>query len=69
MDGHKCPKPDMSTYAGVVSRESVRISLTYAALNDLDILAGDIQNAFLSTPTEEKIIFMQEMNGVLIRTV
>ena len=26
LDGHKCPKPDMSTYAGVVSRESVRIA-------------------------------------------
>jgi hypothetical protein len=33
LDGHKLPTPEGSTYAGVVSRESVRIALTYAALN------------------------------------
>ena len=31
-DGHKTPTPVESNYAGVVSRESVRIALTYAAL-------------------------------------
>jgi hypothetical protein len=31
LDGHKLPTPEGSTYAGVVSRESVRIALTYAA--------------------------------------
>ena len=31
--------PEGSNYAGVVSRESVRIAFTYAALNDLDIWA------------------------------
>ena len=53
-DGHKTPKPDRSTYAGVVSRESVRIALTYAALNDIDVTVGDIRNAFLSAPSSEK---------------
>ena len=38
LDGHKTPDPIGSTYAGVVSRESVCIALTYAALNDLDVL-------------------------------
>ena len=38
LDGHKTPDPIGSTYAGVVSRESVQIALTYAALNDLDVL-------------------------------
>ena len=37
-DGHKTLDPIGSTYAGVVSRESVQIALTYAALNDLDFL-------------------------------
>jgi hypothetical protein len=32
LNGHKLPTPEGSTYAGVVSRESVRIELTYAAL-------------------------------------
>eukprot|EP00957_Ditylum_brightwellii_P119055 9080794-Ditylum_brightwellii.AAC.1 len=36
-DGLKTPYPDGSTYAGVVSRESVRIALTYAALNGLGV--------------------------------
>jgi len=35
-DGHRTPDPKVSNYAGVVSRDSVRIALTYDALNDLD---------------------------------
>ena len=35
LDGHRTPDPIGSTYAGVVSRESVRIAFTYAALNGL----------------------------------
>ena len=54
MDGHRTPDPDGSTYAGVVSRESIRIALTYAALNDLNICAGDILNAYLQAPSSEK---------------
>ena len=34
-DGHKTPIPEWSTFAGVVSRESVSIAFTYAALNGL----------------------------------
>ena len=36
-DGHLMPDPVDSTYTGVVSRESVRIALTYAGLLGLDI--------------------------------
>ena len=36
-DGHLTPEPSNSNYAGVVSRESVRIAFTYAALNGLDV--------------------------------
>ena len=32
---------------GVVSRENVRIAFTYAALNELDVFAADVQNAYL----------------------
>ena len=53
-DGHKTPEPEWSTYAGVVSRESVRIAFTYAALNSLPICAADIQNAYLQAPASEK---------------
>ena len=54
--GHTTNPPSESTYAGVVSRESVRIAFTIAALNDLDIFAADIQNAYLTAPCGEKII-------------
>jgi hypothetical protein len=54
LDGHKTPNPVGSTYAGVVSRESVRIAFTYAALNGLDVCAADIRNAYLQAPSSQK---------------
>ena len=38
-----------------MSRDSVRISLTIAALNNLDVLACDIHNAYLTAQCREKI--------------
>eukprot|EP00957_Ditylum_brightwellii_P000822 65426-Ditylum_brightwellii.AAC.1 len=54
LDGHKTPDSVGSMYVGVISRESVRIAFTYAALNDLDILTTDIQNAHLQTPSSQR---------------
>ena len=54
-DGHKTEAPTSVTYSTVVSRDSVRIILLIAALNDLDILSGDIQNAYLTAPNREKV--------------
>ena len=53
--GHMTEPPAAVTYASVVSRESVRIGLLIAALNDLNILSADIQNAYLTSPCQEKI--------------
>ena len=50
-----CPCWEAATYASVVSRDSVRIALTIAALNGLDILACDIHNAYLLVQCREKI--------------
>ena len=41
------PDPKESNYSYVVSRDSVMISLTYAALNGVDMTASDIQNSYL----------------------
>lgn len=41
-------------YSTVVARDLVRIMLLVAALNELDLKAVDIQNAFLTTPNKEK---------------
>jgi hypothetical protein len=41
-----------ATYASVVLRESIRIALTIAALNDLEVLAADVKcvvSPFFST--------------------
>lgn len=46
-DGHLTPDPDMSNFAEVVSRESVRTALMYAAPNDLKVCTGDIKSAYL----------------------
>ena len=53
-DGHKTPDPTTSSFAGVVSRESIRIALTYAALHGLPVCGGDIKNAYLQAPSSEK---------------
>ena len=54
-DGHKTKTPSSVTYSTVVSRDSVRICLTIAALNDLEVLAADVENAFLTAPCREKV--------------
>jgi hypothetical protein len=45
----------ITTYASVVSIDSVRIVLTLAALNDLDVVMGDIENDYLTDPLTEKV--------------
>ena len=47
--------PKETTFSSVVSRDSVRIMFTIAALNGLNILAADVQNAYLNAPTKEKV--------------
>jgi hypothetical protein len=53
--GHVTEPPASQTYASVVSRESVRIALLVAALNDLDVLAADVAGAYLNAPVKEKV--------------
>ena len=58
-DGHLTKGPVDSNYAGVVSWEIVQIAFTYAALNGLNVCAGDIKSAYLQAPSSKKhyIIF------------
>jgi len=53
--GHTTDTPDSTTYSSVVSQESVRIAFLIAALNDLQIFAADVGNAYLNAPCREKI--------------
>ena len=56
--GHTTETPSSLTYSSVVSRDSVRIAFTIAALNQLKVHACDIQNAYLTAPCREKICFI-----------
>jgi hypothetical protein len=53
--GHQTEEPAASVFSSVVSRDSVRILFTIAALNDLPVLSCDVQSAYLHAPTKEKV--------------
>ena len=53
-DGHKVESPASLNYSSVVSRDSVRIGLLIAALNDLDVFSCDIKDAYLTAPCKGK---------------
>jgi hypothetical protein len=53
--GHTTDTPHAMTYESVVSRESVRIALTLATLNYLDVKMADIENAYLMALITEKV--------------
>ena len=55
--GHTTEAPASLTYSSVVSRDSVRIAFLIAALNNLDVQACDVTNAYLNAPCREKIWF------------
>ncbi len=53
-DGHKTPDSATSSFAGVVSRDSIHITLTHAVLLGLPVLGANICNAYLQAPSSEK---------------
>eukprot|EP00804_Cyclotella_cryptica_P004005 CCRYP_013917-RA/>CCRYP_013917-RA protein AED:0.37 eAED:0.37 QI:0/-1/0/1/-1/1/1/0/164 len=53
--GHAMKVAATLTYASVVSRETITIALLIAALNDVDIWAADVSNAYITVPCREKI--------------
>ena len=53
--GHTTETPGSTTYSSVVSRDSVCIAFMFAALNNLDILAAVVGNAYLNANCREKI--------------
>ena len=54
-NGHKTNVHSSITYSSVVSRESLRLALLIASLNNLDISCCDIGNAYLNTDCREKL--------------
>ena len=60
--GHTTTSPFSIKFSSVVSRESVRIALTIAALNELDKLDCDIQNAYLIALYRKRFGHLQNQN-------
>ena len=52
--GHMTEAPALITYAITVSRYSVCIALTMAALHDLEVKADDIMSLYLCAPNAKK---------------
>jgi hypothetical protein len=53
--GHNTKAPATITYVSVVSRKTMCIALMLAALNDLQVKAGDVLNAYITAPVKEKV--------------
>ena len=53
--GHKTEAPATITYASVVLRETFCLSLTIAALNDLEVKVSNVLNAYITAPITEKV--------------
>ena len=56
--GHMTEPPASITYSSVVSRDSARIAFLIAALNDLDVMACAVGNAYFNATCREKIWFV-----------
>ncbi len=54
--GHMTDAPATTTFASVVSRETVQIALTLAGLNDLQVKVSDIENAYITAPPASLIL-------------
>ena len=54
-DGHTTAPSSSIAYSSVVYRESVMIAFLLASLNDLDIFACDIGNAYLNYKLSKKL--------------
>ena len=53
--GHMTNAPGTKTYSSVVTRETLHITLTMAALYYQEVKAADILSTYVMTPNHEKI--------------
>ncbi len=74
--GSHCTDPPKSiTYSSVISRQSVRVALFLAALNDMDVQVTNIGNTYLTAPTMEKCYVVAgnelgpELKGWLLKII
>ena len=53
--GNHTENPKEDIYSGVVGMETIRLAFTLAAMNNLQVCAADVGNAFLYGKTKEKV--------------
>ena len=58
-EGHLTPDPIESIYSGVVSNRSLRLVMFLAKLNNLEVWAADIGNAYLEAKTKKSYMLLQ----------
>ena len=56
--GNMTKAPATIAYANVVLRETVKIALMIAALNNLEVMLGDILNIYVQAPVTEMMLTM-----------
>ena len=52
------PEPDEAVYTSVATLRSLRIVIFLAELNGLNVMQGDVGNAYLESYTQEKVYFI-----------
>ncbi len=52
---HLTQAPATITYASAVSCKTVRLALTFASLNDLEVKVGNVLNAYITAPVMKKV--------------
>jgi hypothetical protein len=69
--GYKTGAPASVTYITIVSRDSVRILLTIAALSELEVMSADVQSVFSTAPNKEKcwMVAGPELGSVEVKTL
>ena len=60
--GHMTDPDKEDAYSRVVSLMTLRLALLIGELNKLDIMVGDIGNAYLESYTREKLVLVQDLN-------
>ena len=53
--GHMTEAPATIRYISVVSRETIRMALMIATLNNLEVKLGNILNAYVQAPVTDKV--------------
>ena len=55
--GHTTEAPSSITHYSVVSRDSVQLAFTIAALNGVDVMSCNLENTYLNAMCRKKIWF------------